>query len=258
MGTVSELHTVTTAGYVPVDHPGVVVPEVLRPWKVAWPGYAPMDVTPPELRPEALAAGAPEWAEGAASPDAVADWSTRQAEAVVPFGRDEHGWPLHPCGRTGRTGRNLGRWGENAAADPIVIAGTGADRRVLLIQRDDIGVWAIPGGMVDPGEAAPTTLVRELYEEAGVDLSAVEPAVVSRTVVADWRQSDHAWVASTSALFQLPGACAIRAGDDAADAAWFPFPALAGLAEAVEADGGQLYDAHRPLLAAALHHLDQQ
>lgn len=34
------------------------------------------------------------------------------------------------------------------------------------IQRHDNSMWAIPGGMVDPGEYVSTTLKREFMEEA--------------------------------------------------------------------------------------------
>ena len=163
------------------------IPAEPRCWSVSWPQYTPADITPPELLPAALAHHVPDWAEGAATPADVHDWPLRQADALVPFQLDARGWPLHPQGRTGRTGRNLGKWGENAAADPIVVAGHGDDRRVLLITRDDIGVEAIPGGMCDPGETAPTTLARELREETGVDLSDHQPVILGRDLVDDWR-----------------------------------------------------------------------
>lgn len=233
------------------------IPTALRPWSRPWPQYAPVDVTPPELRPEALALDVPTWAEAAASPADVHDWPERRADALVPFEVDGRGWPLHPHGRTGRTGRNLGRWGENAAADPIVVAGTGPDRQVLLITRDDIGVEAIPGGMVDPGETAPAALVRELREETGVDLSDHQPVILGRGVVDDWRQSDHAWIASTSALYLLPATVPAVGADDALEATWWPFGSLGRLEAAIAAAGRTLYAAHRPLLQRALNHLDQ-
>ncbi|MFL4497568.1 NUDIX domain-containing protein [Streptomyces sp. VTCC 41912] len=233
------------------------IPADRRCWSVSWPQYTPVDVTPPELRPSALAHHVPSWAEAAATPDAVTDWAQRQAVALVPFQRDAQGWPLHPAGRTGRTGRNLGRWGENAAADPIVIAGTGPDRRILLITREDIHQEAIPGGMVDPGESAPAALVRELREETGVDLSDHQSVILGRDLVDDWRQSDHAWVASTSALYVLPITVTATAADDALDATWYPAGSMAALETAIAAAGRTLYAAHRPLIARALAHLDR-
>lgn len=135
-----------------VRHEGDRVLEHMRSWSLPWHAYTPVDITPPELRPEGLVdsvdAG---WAEPYASPAEVPDWSERIAAALIPFGLDDRRYPLNPWGRTGRTGRNLGKWGENQAADPVVVAGTGANRRVLLIERGDIGEWAILGGMVDPG-----------------------------------------------------------------------------------------------------------
>lgn len=243
----------------PVDHPGVDVPENLRNWDAAWPEYRPVDITPPELEPAGLLGSVAEgWAEPYEFPRDVPDWGRRQADALVPFRFDAHGWPLNPTGRTGRAGRNLGRWGENPAADPVVTAGTGHARRVLLILRKDVRRWAIPGGMVDPGETAPAALVRELREETGVDLTTVDPVMIlHRGYVADWRTTDHAWVCSVAALYQLPAVVAATAGDDAAAARWFPFADLAELVDAVESAGG-LYEAHRPLLAAASSAVMQQ
>ncbi|WP_329492597.1 NUDIX domain-containing protein (plasmid) [Kitasatospora sp. NBC_01246] len=231
------------------------IPVERRSWSAPWPQYAPVDITPPELQPSALARHVPDWAEAAPTPAAVHDWAERRAAALVPFELDPQGWPLHPLGRTGRDGRNLGKWGENQAADPIVVAGTGPARQVLLITRDDIGVEAIPGGMVDPGETAPQALVRELREETGVDLADHQPVILGRDVVDDWRQSDRAWVASTSALYQLPSVVAAVAGDDAAAVAWWPFGSLDQLDAAITAAGRTLYAAHRPLLQRALDHL---
>src|SRR3569833_4689572 len=146
------------------------VPEHLRPWSVRWPGYNPIDITPAALRPEGIARSVREgWAEAATDPTTI-DFGPRQAAVLLLFAVVE-GRPLNPAGRTGRTGRNLGRWGENAAADPIVVADTAAGPRVLLIRREDCGQWAIPGGMVDPGETALAVLVRVLRVVSGVVLS---------------------------------------------------------------------------------------
>ncbi|MGI5208942.1 RapZ C-terminal domain-containing protein [Spirillospora sp. CA-108201] len=235
-----------------------VMPEHLRSWSVPWDSYAPVDITPPELQPgsgldASVAAG---WAEPATGPAALPDLAHRRSAALIPYGLDGQGRPLHPGGRTGRIGRNLGKWGENRAVDSIVVAGAGHHRRVLLIRRSDCGAWALPGGMVEHGESEPAALIRELAEETGIDLAGLAPLVLARTLVADPRQSDHAWVATTAALFRLPGVVPADAGDDAADAAWLPLTtSLDGLDAALVDLGGVLYPAHRPLLATALAHL---
>ena len=91
------------------------------------------------------------------------------------------GLPRNPQGRTGLCDRGtLGRWGPNHAADPIVTrwrrneAGKikkhkDSNKPILqfiAIKRRDSGEWALPGGMVDPGEAVSVTLKREFSEEA--------------------------------------------------------------------------------------------
>ncbi|UKD50830.1 NUDIX domain-containing protein (plasmid) [Amycolatopsis sp. FU40] len=240
----------------PVDAPGAKVPDTMRSWSVPWPGYLPVDITPDELLGEGLAASVAEgWAEPYPTPYEIDDWFERSEAALVPFEFDDRRWPLNPAGRTGRTGRNLGKWGENAAADPIVVAGRGSERQVLLIRRRDVGAWAIPGGMVDPGETAPATLVRELREETRIDLTAVTPTVLGRDLVDDWRNTDHAWVASTSALFLLEETRPATAGDDAADVRWMRFRDVEQLAADLEGDGG-LYAPHKPLLQRALNRIE--
>lgn len=40
--------------------------------------------------------------------------------------------------------------------------------KLLLIRRTDDGLWALPGGITDPGETLAETARRELWEEAGL------------------------------------------------------------------------------------------
>ena len=45
--------------------------------------------------------------------------------------------------------------------------------RILLIHRTDNERWALPGGTVEIGENVPTTLVREVREETGIDVEVI-------------------------------------------------------------------------------------
>ena len=40
--------------------------------------------------------------------------------------------------------------------------------RVLLGRRADVGVWTLPGGIIDPGEQPADAAAREIFEETGV------------------------------------------------------------------------------------------
>lgn len=62
-------------------------------------------------------------------------------------------------------------------ANSIVAAATAFilddQERVLLIQRSDNGLWAIPGGAQDFGESISDTAVRETLEETGISIRVV-------------------------------------------------------------------------------------
>lgn len=64
---------------------------------------------------------------------------------------------------------NLQHFSPLVGADAAVFR----DDRILLIQRADNALWAMPGGLVDVGETLAEGAVRELWEEAGVRGSAI-------------------------------------------------------------------------------------
>jgi 8-oxo-dGTP diphosphatase len=48
--------------------------------------------------------------------------------------------------------------------------------KILLIKRSTppfVGYWALPGGRVDPGETVEQTIMREVKEETGLDITIV-------------------------------------------------------------------------------------
>jgi ADP-ribose pyrophosphatase YjhB (NUDIX family) len=49
-------------------------------------------------------------------------------------------------------------------ADAVVFRGD----KILLVQRDDNRLWAVPGGLVEVGETLAKAAIRELWEETGL------------------------------------------------------------------------------------------
>ena len=93
--------------------------------------------------------------------------------------------------------------------------------KVLLVKRGNhpsIGCWALPGGFVNLRENLEDTARRELQEETGVSGLPVEQFAC----YGDYQRDPRARVI-TPAYFSLVNEKEVRvkAGDDAADAAWF-------------------------------------
>ncbi|KAI4891695.1 hypothetical protein NFI96_033338 [Prochilodus magdalenae] len=230
------------------------VPDDKVSWATEWPEYSPVNYTAPSVLKK------PVWADpeiGSFSPqfnslDGSVDRRSHEGEYTVHADR-----PLNPRGRTGLNGRGLlGRWGPNHAADPIVTrwkrdsAGGHVSHSIsklpvlqfVSIKRKDCGEWAIPGGMVDPGELVSLTLQREFSEEALNSLQASpqerekiheritrlfnSPGFqVYKGYVDDPRNTDNAWMETVAVNFhdesgdsvsELP----LEAGDDAGQVSW--------------------------------------
>ncbi|NXI16068.1 NUDT9 protein, partial [Irena cyanogastra] len=232
------------------------VPEDKVGWLTEWKDYNPVEYTA-----KSVLAG-PNWADPQINDEGFSPkFNERDGEVertslnglyVVKNGR-----PRNPVGRTGLTGRGLlGRWGPNHAADPVVtrwkrdrsgnkVAHPVSGKNILqfvAIKRRDCGEWAIPGGMVDPGEKITATLKREFEEEAlnSLQKSPEEKAklekqlqklfsqehfVVYRGYVDDPRNTDNAWMETEAVNYHdetgetmdnLP----LEAGDDAGVVKW--------------------------------------
>nr|XP_022916941.1 ADP-ribose pyrophosphatase, mitochondrial [Onthophagus taurus] len=163
--------------------------------------------------------------------------------------------PLNLRGRTGLSGRGyLGRWGPNHAADPIVTRWKVNNGEIIknlitmlpilqfcAIQRKDNNEWAIPGGMVDPGENVSETLKREFMEEALSSLELPQDDLIKekekisqffkqgveiyKGYVDDPRNTDNAWIETVAFNFHdesgdAVGRLSLKAGDDAKNVKW--------------------------------------
>ncbi|KAJ8347354.1 hypothetical protein SKAU_G00287550 [Synaphobranchus kaupii] len=239
------------------------VPDDKLKWETKWADYKPVNYTAPSVLKK------PSWADpdiGSFSPHFNSlDGSVDRRSHLGTYGVDQ-GKPLNPCGRTGLNGRGLlGRWGPNLAADPIVTRWKrdSAGQRVLnarselpvlqfiSIKRKDCGEWAIPGGMVDPGEVVSLTLQREFSEEALNSLKASpkekeklqeritrlfkSPGLqVYKGYVDDPRNTDNSWMETVAVNFhdetgdsvsELP----LQAGDDAGHVCWIDIDSAVSL-----------------------------
>lgn len=70
-------------------------------------------------------------------------------------------------------------YGDRIGADAPLRVGASAlifdetREKILLTQREDNGLWCLPGGALDAGECAEETCVREVFEEIGVQVEVV-------------------------------------------------------------------------------------
>jgi ADP-ribose pyrophosphatase len=198
------------------------------------------------------------WADPETDPTRI-DWPARQARAAIPFAVIA-GRPVNPCERTAvRYGRNeLGRWGEQLAADALVVATDPAGGRwIVMVERADGHGWAIPGGMVDPGETAQAAAVRELAEETGLRIPGARWEATPPRYVPDPRASDEAWMVTVlcvAHLGEMPrGALpAVAGADDAARAEWVRADSYDALTEHLATYGGRVFAAHVDMLRNAL------
>ncbi|XP_074642546.1 ADP-ribose pyrophosphatase, mitochondrial-like [Tubulanus polymorphus] len=237
-----------------------VVPDDKVHWDVAFPEYAPIDYTSEKVISKPI----PFWADPDPRIPENKDVLMKFNELDLNVDRRSHngpylienGLPRNPVGRTGMIGRGLlGRWGPNHAADPIVtrwkrdVNGTVENNatsgrpilQFIAVKRGDTGEWALPGGMVDPGEMISATLKREFSEEAlnSMKLSPAEKTKMEKDInavfqtgkevyrgyVDDPRNTDNSWMETIAVNFhdasgEGVGKLKLSAGDDAVGVRW--------------------------------------
>merc|ERR1712117_864575 len=136
----------------------------------------------------------------------------------------------------------------------------------VAIQRKDTGAWAIPGGMVDPGEKVSVTVKREFMEVALDSTGAAKENVgaltemvdkffeggeeVYKGYVDDPRNTDNAWMETVALHFHddtgdSVGQFPLKAGDDAKAITWMSLHS-----------GLQLYASHSDMLRRVVERME--
>lgn len=116
----------------------------------------------------------------------------------------------------------------SVTTDCVIFALTEAHLELLLVERGREpykGRWALPGGFMEIGETAEACARRELEEETGLREEAVEQFHAFTAVDRDPRER-----VVSIAHYALVRKAAVRGGDDAARARWFPLGELPPLA----------------------------
>ena len=96
------------------------------------------------------------------------------------------------------------------------------DDKVLMVKRSNPpakGMWAVPGGKINPGETMQQALIREIKEETGLDIEVREIVYVFDVIQYD--DNDHISFHYVIIDFscELQGG-KLKAGDDALEVRW--------------------------------------
>ncbi|MCL1821561.1 MAG: NUDIX hydrolase [Prolixibacteraceae bacterium] len=113
--------------------------------------------------------------------------------------------------------------------DALVVAGSGARRAILLINRGKEpfrGMWALPGGFINMDETLEQACIRELYEETELALKSMRQFRTFDAVDRDPRQR------TISVVYYdfISEEAEVTANDDAQTAGWFSLDNLPQLA----------------------------
>lgn len=116
------------------------------------------------------------------------------------------------------------------ATDAVVFSGSGDGLRVLLIKRKNDpykGMWALPGGFVEDDEELEAAAIRELEEETGLKVDAMEQLYTFGKVGRDTRGR----TVTVTYYTVLPEAdTSVKGADDAEHAEWVAVKDITALA----------------------------
>lgn len=136
----------------------------------------------------------------------------------------------------------------SVTVDTLLFSMIGEKLNILLIKRGQYpfkGYWALPGGFIQMDESADEAAARELKEETDIDDVYLEQLYTFSNVDRDPRMR----VISISYMALVSAdKLDLNAGDDAADARWFPVNGLLASSEELAFD-------HREIIEYAIKRL---
>jgi 8-oxo-dGTP pyrophosphatase MutT (NUDIX family) len=104
----------------------------------------------------------------------------------------------------------------------VVLRGDDASTEVLYGRRSDTGLWALPSGIVEPGEQPATTLVREVWEELRVEVEAERLALLSTDPDITYPNGDVCQYVSLTFRCRYVGGEAAIGDDETLEVTWRP------------------------------------
>jgi ADP-ribose pyrophosphatase YjhB (NUDIX family) len=124
---------------------------------------------------------------------------------------------------------------EKIGTAPLWLAGVTAvvvkDDQLLLVRRADNGAWTPVTGIVDPGEQPADAGVREVAEEAGVEVVPERLASVGVTDVVVYSNGDKSQYLDITFLMRWTAGDPHPADGENTEARWFPRGALPAMSQ---------------------------
>lgn len=98
--------------------------------------------------------------------------------------------------------------------------------RVLLGQRADNGLWALPSGISEPGETMALTCAREVLEETGVEVEVTGLISISTTEPITYPNGDRTIFVDHFFACRAIGGEAVVGDDESLAVGWFALDSL--------------------------------
>lgn len=120
------------------------------------------------------------------------------------------------------------------------------DGKILLVREQHEGLWALPGGYADVGLSASENVIKEIHEEAGLEVSVRALYGVRHKAKGPYK-ADHRDFYKLYFLCERQGTQAPLAGSEATEAGFFALDQLPPLSQGrtVERDIREAFDFHQ-------------